>query len=76
MLSDLFQVCQWIFLSLYDACHASQSRALKLFASVKRVAVFHETEVVTRDIFDEMFSCGKLSQSDFVMFLIIQNVEL
>ena len=54
MLSDLLQVCQWIFLSLDNSSHShnqnaktpkglpSQCSPLELFASIQGVSKFHQ----------------------------------
>lgn len=52
MLSDLFEVRQWVFLTLHDGGHTTESGPLKLLAPVKRVTELEQSAVVLGDLGD------------------------
>ena len=63
MLSDLFEVCQWILLAAHDSCHSTKRSFLQLLASVEAVAELEKANVVLGHLVDEMSARSQLAQS-------------
>lgn len=51
-LTYLFQIGQTLALPLHDGGHATESRPFQLFASVQRVSILEETNIVLGHIVD------------------------
>lgn len=75
MLSDLFEVQQWIFLPSHDRGHSTESGFLQLLASVEGVTKLEQSTVIFRDLVDQMSRSVQLSQSELVMVLVVQDVQ-
>ena len=50
MLPDLFKVSQALALTLHDGCHSAEGGSFELLASVQRVSVLQQPDVVFRDV--------------------------
>jgi len=75
VLSDLLEVGEGILLSLHDRSHSTESGLLELFTSVKRVTELEQSDVVLRDLRDEVSGGVELTQSKLVVVLVVQDVQ-
>ena len=75
MLAHLLEVYERVFQPPAYRCHAAQGCALELLALEERLCVFEETNIVSRDGFDEMFSGRKLSEGYSEMVGIIEGIQ-
>ena len=75
MLPDLLEVRERRGVLLHDGAHASQRRSLELLASVERVAVLEELDVILGDLVDDVLGGIELPERELVVVLVVQNVE-
>ena len=59
-LTYLLEICEGLVLPLHDGCHPTQGCPLELFATVKRVTILHQTNVVTSNVVHKVTGCVDL----------------
>lgn len=75
MLSDFLEIGQGRGDLADHGAHPSQSGSLEGFASVEGVGVFDKFEVVPTHVFDHALGGLDVPECQFVMVLVIENVE-
>ena len=75
MLAHLLEVHKRVFQSPADRSHAAKGCALELLALEERLCVFEETDVVSRDGFDEVLSGRELSKGYSEMVGVVKRIQ-
>lgn len=75
VLPNLLQVRQGVLLPPHYSRHSTQSGLLQLLTSVEGVTKLEETDVILGNLRDEVSSSVDLTQGEFVVVLVVQNVE-
>jgi hypothetical protein len=75
MLSDFFEETEGGTESLDDLGHSTESGSLEHFASIHGVTVLHESDVILGDGVGEVTSSVDVAQGDFVMILVVDDVD-
>lgn len=75
MFADFLEELEGFVLTPHDSGHATESCSLELLASVETVAEFEETDIVLGYLVDQMPGSTELTESQFVVVLVIQNIE-
>lgn len=75
VLPDLLQVRQGVLLPPHDSRHPTQSGLLQLLTSVEGVTKLEETDVILRNLRDEVSSGVDLTQGELVVVLVVKDVE-
>ena len=75
MLAHLLEVHKRVFQPPADGSHAAKGCALELLALEERLCVFEETNVVSRDGFDEMLSGRELSKGYSEMIGVVKRIQ-
>lgn len=75
MLSDFLEETERRSESLDDLGHSSQTSSLEHLASVQTVTVLKESDVVLSDVVNQVTGSVNMSQCDFVMILVVDNVD-
>ena len=75
MLAHLLEVYKRIFQPPADRSHAAKGCALELLALEERLCVFEETDVVSRDCFDEVLSGRELSKGYSEMVGVVKGIQ-
>lgn len=75
MLAHLFEVYERVFQSPADGSHAAKGCALELLALEERLCVFEETDIISGDRFDEVFSGRELAKGYSEMVGIVERIQ-
>ena len=75
MLAHLLEVDKRVFQPPADRSHAAKGCALELLALEERLCVFEETDVVSRDGFDEVLSGRELSKGYSEMVGVVKRIQ-
>lgn len=75
MLANLVEVEQRVLQALDKGGHATKRSLLELLALEERLAVLEQTDIVTRDCFDEMLGRRELAKGNAEMVGIVKGVE-
>jgi hypothetical protein len=75
MLSDFFEETERRTESLDNLGHSTESSSLEHFASIQGITVLQESDVILSDVVDEITSSVDVAQSDFVMILVVNDVD-
>lgn len=75
MLAHLLEIYERVFQPPADGSHAAKGCALELLALEERLCVFEETDVVSRDCFDEMLGGRELSKGYSEMVGVIKRIQ-
>ena len=75
MLADLLEIGQRILLTLHDSGHATERSAFELLAAVHRVAELEQADIVLGDLINEVAGSAQLTESEFVVVLIVEDVH-
>lgn len=75
MLAHLLEVDKRVFQPPAYRSHAAKGCALELLALEERLCVFEETNIVSRDGFNEMFSSRKLAKGYSEMVGIVERIQ-
>ena len=74
MLTHLLQVHERVFEPPAYRGHAAKGCALELLALEERLCVFKETDIISRDCFDEVLSGRELSEGNSEMVGIVESI--
>ena len=75
MLSNLLEVRQRLLLSLHDRRHPPQTSLFELLATIQGVAELQKANIVLRDLGHQVSGLVELTQSDFVVILVVQDIH-
>ena len=75
MLAHLLEIYERVFQPPAYRSHAAKGCALELLALEERLCIFEETNVVSRDGFDEMFSGRELSKGYSEVIGIVEGIQ-
>lgn len=75
MLAHLLEVHERVFQPPAYRSHAAEGCALELLALKKRLRVFQETDIISRDSFNQVFSGRELSKGYPKMVGIIERIQ-
>ena len=75
MLAHLLKIHKRVFQPPADRSHAAKGCALELLALEERLCVFEETDIVSRDGFDEMLGGRELSKSYSKMVGVVKRIQ-
>ena len=75
MLSYFFQIAERT-LQLFKECSLStECRSFKQFASIKRISIFHQSNIIGSNVINNILSFINMTQGKFVMVSIIKDVH-
>ena len=75
MLTHLLEVHERIFEPPAYRSHAAQGCALELLALEEGLCIFEETDIVSRDGFNEVFSRRELAEGDPEMVSVVERIQ-
>lgn len=75
MLAHLLEVHERVFQPSTYRSHSAKGCALELLALEERLCIFEETDIVSGDSLNEVFSCRELAKGDAEVICIIERVQ-
>jgi len=75
MLSDFFQIAEGTLQLLKECSLSTKCRSFKQFASVKRISVLHQSNVIGSNVIYNILSFVDVTQGQLVMISIVKNIH-